>query len=140
MCLHRPKIRLPKYILLPEVWIHLPGYCLDSIRQSAYQAVCECAVLPRCCVGVLFTLQVMPGQWEYQVGPCTGIEAGDQLIISRYLLIRVCEQVRVALVPRNSCGRAVSHTRAGPCVVRAPRMPSCVSVHAHVCCAPVLTS
>jgi hypothetical protein len=80
----------------------------------------------------------MPGQWEYQVGPCTGIEAGDQLIISRYLLIRVCEQVRGALVSRTHV--SVSHTRAGPCVVRAPRMPSCVSVHAHVCCVPVLTS
>ena len=21
--------------------------------------------------------EVMPGQWEYQVGPCTGIEMGD---------------------------------------------------------------
>ena len=38
--------------------------------------------------------EVMPGQWEYQVGPCTGIASGDQLIMSRYLLIRVCEQVR----------------------------------------------
>lgn len=52
----------------------------------------------------------MPGQWEYQVGPCTGIESPDQLIMSRYLLIRVCEQfgvvVRIAqrarafLIPR----------------------------------------
>lgn len=24
-------------------------------------------------------------QWEYQVGPCLGIDAGDQLIVSRYL-------------------------------------------------------
>jgi len=39
--------------------------------------------------------EVMPGQWEYQVGPCTGIDSGDQLIISRYLLIRVCEQFGV---------------------------------------------
>ena len=34
----------------------------------------------------------MPGQWEYQVGPCTGIDSPDQLIISRYLMERVCEQ------------------------------------------------
>ena len=39
--------------------------------------------------------EVMPGQWEYQVGPCTGIDSPDQLIISRYLLIRVCEQFGV---------------------------------------------
>eukprot|EP00288_Rhodomonas_lens_P007241 CAMPEP_0177724284 /NCGR_PEP_ID=MMETSP0484_2-20121128/18648_1 /TAXON_ID=354590 /ORGANISM="Rhodomonas lens, Strain RHODO" /LENGTH=430 /DNA_ID=CAMNT_0019236745 /DNA_START=29 /DNA_END=1321 /DNA_ORIENTATION=+ len=35
--------------------------------------------------------EVMPGQWEYQVGPCVGIDAGDQLHMSRYLLHRVCE-------------------------------------------------
>ena len=29
-------------------------------------------------------------QWEYQVGPCTGIEAGDQLWMSRYILYRIC--------------------------------------------------
>lgn len=28
--------------------------------------------------------EVMAGQWEYQVGPCEGIEAGDQLWMSRY--------------------------------------------------------
>jgi len=35
--------------------------------------------------------EVMPGQWEYQVGPCTGISSGDHLWMSRYLMIRVCE-------------------------------------------------
>ena len=46
--------------------------------------------------------EVMPGQWEYQVGPCTGIESGDQLMMSRYLLIRVCEQygVQVSFDPK----------------------------------------
>lgn len=33
--------------------------------------------------------EVLPGQWEYQVGPCVGIEAGDHLHISRYLLHRI---------------------------------------------------
>lgn len=36
--------------------------------------------------------EVMPGQWEYQVGPCTGIASGDQLMMSRYILQRVCEK------------------------------------------------
>ena len=39
--------------------------------------------------------EVMPGQWEYQVGPCTGIESGDHLIMSRYILQRVCEDFGV---------------------------------------------
>lgn len=41
--------------------------------------------------------EVMPGQWEYQVGPCLGIDAGDHLIISRYLLMRVCEKLNVVV-------------------------------------------
>jgi len=36
--------------------------------------------------------EVMPGQWEYQVGPCTGIDLGDQLWMSRFLLHRVAEE------------------------------------------------
>ena len=34
--------------------------------------------------------EVMPGQQEYQVGPCIGIDAGDQLMTSRYMLQRIC--------------------------------------------------
>ena len=33
----------------------------------------------------------MPAQWEFQVGPCEGIEMGDDLWMSRYLLHRVSE-------------------------------------------------
>jgi len=36
-------------------------------------------------------LQVMPAQWEYQVGPCVGVDGADQLWMSRYILLRVCE-------------------------------------------------
>jgi glutamine synthetase len=39
--------------------------------------------------------EVMPGQQEYQVGPCIGIDAGDQLMMSRYILMRVCEDFQV---------------------------------------------
>ena len=28
----------------------------------------------------------MPAQWEFQVGPCIGIEMGDHLWIARFLL------------------------------------------------------
>ena len=46
--------------------------------------------------------EVMPGQWEYQVGPCLGIEVGDQMWISRYLLGRVAEDfgISVSLEPK----------------------------------------
>ena len=35
--------------------------------------------------------EVMPAQWEFQIGPCEGIEMGDDLWMSRYLLHRVAE-------------------------------------------------
>lgn len=36
--------------------------------------------------------EVAVGQWEFQIGPCTGIEAGDHLLIARYILERIAEK------------------------------------------------
>jgi len=41
--------------------------------------------------------EVAPGQWEYQIGPVEGILAGDQLCISRYILIRLSEEINVTI-------------------------------------------
>jgi glutamine synthetase len=41
--------------------------------------------------------EVMPGQWEYQVGPCLGIEQGNSLWMSRYILLRVAEECNVVI-------------------------------------------
>ncbi len=41
--------------------------------------------------------EVAPGQWEYQIGPATGIDAGDQLWISRYILERTAEKYNVRI-------------------------------------------
>ena len=41
--------------------------------------------------------EVMPAQWEYQVGPTEGIDMGDDLWISRYLLCRVAEDFGVVV-------------------------------------------
>lgn len=35
--------------------------------------------------------EVAPGQWEFQIGPCVGIEQGDHLWMARYILERVSE-------------------------------------------------
>eukprot|EP00794_Sanderia_malayensis_P006562 gene6562-7303_t len=35
--------------------------------------------------------EVMPGQWEYQIGPCEGIDVGDQTWMARYIMSRICE-------------------------------------------------
>jgi glutamine synthetase len=36
--------------------------------------------------------EVSPNQWEYQVGICYGINAGDNFYVSRYLLERIAEK------------------------------------------------
>ena len=41
--------------------------------------------------------EVAPGQWEFQIGPCVGIEQGDQLWIARYLLILIAEKYNVSI-------------------------------------------
>lgn len=35
--------------------------------------------------------EVAPGQWEYQIGPCAGIEAADKLMMTRFILERVAD-------------------------------------------------
>jgi len=46
--------------------------------------------------------EVMPSQWEFQVGPCEGIEMGDHLWMARYLLQLISEDqgVVVSLDPK----------------------------------------
>lgn len=50
--------------------------------------------------------EVMPSQWEFQVGPCEGISAGDQLWVARYLLHRIAEEfgIVVTLDPKPMPG------------------------------------
>ena len=58
--------------------------------------------------------EVMPGQWEFQVGPVTGIAAADQMWMARYLLLRVGELYNVIAsydpkpVPGMQCWDAVT--------------------------------
>ena len=41
--------------------------------------------------------EVAPGQWEFQVGPCVGIEAGDHLWMARYILKRIAESFNYSI-------------------------------------------
>ena len=36
--------------------------------------------------------EVAPTQWEYQIGPVSGIYAADQMIFAKYILYRLCEE------------------------------------------------
>lgn len=75
-----------------------PYYCSvgaeNSFGRSITDAMYKCALY----AGIEISGtngEVMPGQQEYQVGPCVGIDAGDQLYMSRYILQRVCEEFQV---------------------------------------------
>ena len=39
--------------------------------------------------------EVMPGQWEFQIGPLPTLEAADQIWLARYLLNRIAEDANV---------------------------------------------
>lgn len=58
--------------------------------------------------------EVALNQWEFQVGPCEGITAGDQLIIARYLLERIAEKydavISYAPKPRFNANGSGCHT------------------------------
>jgi glutamine synthetase len=41
--------------------------------------------------------EVVQKQWEFQIGPCEGIHAGDHLIIARYLLDKVAEKYNIEI-------------------------------------------
>lgn len=41
--------------------------------------------------------EVAPGQWEFQVGPCIGIDAGDHLLMARFLLYKISEKHNVII-------------------------------------------
>merc|ERR1712236_106587 len=65
----------------------------------------------RCCLYAGINIsgtnaEVMPAQWEFQVGPTEGIDMGDDLWVARYLLERVAEDfgVVVSLDPKPMVG------------------------------------
>jgi glutamine synthetase len=41
--------------------------------------------------------EVLPGQWEYQIGPVGPLELGDELMISRWLLHRLGEDFDIVI-------------------------------------------
>jgi len=86
-----------------------PYYCGVGAGKVYGRDIVEAHI--RCCLyaGIKIAgtnAEVMPGQWEFQVGPCEGISMGDDLWMARYLLERVAEEfgVVVTLDPKPMDG------------------------------------
>ena len=41
--------------------------------------------------------EVMPGQWEFQIGPLPTVDVGDELTLARWLLLRVSEDYGISV-------------------------------------------
>ena len=41
--------------------------------------------------------EVAPSQWEFQIGPCSGVSAGDELWVARYILHKLSEEFGVCV-------------------------------------------
>uniref|UniRef100_A0A8C3G5J6 Glutamine synthetase n=2 Tax=Cyclopterus lumpus TaxID=8103 RepID=A0A8C3G5J6_CYCLU len=75
-----------------------PFYCAVGADHAYGRDIVECHYKACLYAGITIygtNAEVMPSQWEYQVGPCEGIEMGDQLWVSRFLLHRVSEDFGV---------------------------------------------
>jgi glutamine synthetase len=77
-----------------------PYYCGSGDGVSFGRAIAEehyekCLSAGLTIAGI--NSEVMPGQWEYQVGPCTGIDSGDHMWVARYIMQRICEKHQVAV-------------------------------------------
>jgi len=71
-----------------------PYYCGNGARRAYGRQIVEAHYRACLYCGIDISginAEVMAGQWEYQIGPCTGIDSGDQVWLSRFLLERISE-------------------------------------------------
>lgn len=75
-----------------------PYYCCVGAKHTFGREMMEAHY--RACLAAGLDIygtnsEVFPGQWEFQIGTCNGIETADQLWVARYLLYRVGEYFNV---------------------------------------------
>ncbi|XP_070505331.1 glutamine synthetase 1, mitochondrial [Chironomus tepperi] len=77
-----------------------PYYCATGAEKAVGRDIVEAHTLACLYAGVEFAgtnAEVMPAQWEYQVGPSLGMKAADDLWVSRYILWRIAEEFGVVV-------------------------------------------
>lgn len=77
------------------------GYHYCGTTQKANQRIIVEKHLQMCIeAGIKISginAEVAKGQWEFQIGPCEGIKASDHLIVARYILERLAEQIECSI-------------------------------------------
>jgi len=77
-----------------------PYYCGVGTNKVCGRAIVEAHYRACLYAGVKIcgeNAEVMPSQWEFQVGPCVGAEIGDHLWMARFILQRVAEDFGVCV-------------------------------------------
>uniref|UniRef100_A0A3B3SR69 Glutamine synthetase n=1 Tax=Paramormyrops kingsleyae TaxID=1676925 RepID=A0A3B3SR69_9TELE len=75
-----------------------PYYCGVGADRAYGRDIVECHYKACLYAGIKVVgtnAEVMPSQWEFQVGPGEGLDVADQLWMARFLLHRVCEDFGV---------------------------------------------
>jgi len=77
-----------------------PFYCGIGADEVFGRAIVE-EHMDACLVAGLglsgINAEVMPGQWEFQIGPVGPLETGDHMQVARYLLYRIAEHHGVSI-------------------------------------------
>ncbi|XP_055387240.1 glutamine synthetase 1, mitochondrial [Condylostylus longicornis] len=77
-----------------------PYYCGVGANRVYCRDLVEAHAIACLYAGIDFAgtnAEVMPSQWEYQVGPSLGMKAADDLWVSRYILHRIAEEFGVVV-------------------------------------------
>jgi len=78
-----------------------PYYCGVGEGKHATERQIALEHLDACLLSGLeisgINAEVAHCQWEYQIGPCVGIDSGDQMVLSRFLLERIAEKYGIVI-------------------------------------------